>query len=305
MEKAPVILFAYKRPEHTLKTLRALQTNVYADESSLIVYIDGPKPDASETDKALIRQVGEVVRSGKWCRDIQIIERETNYGLAKSVSGGVTEVLERYGKAIIIEDDIVTGKYFLEFMNRALEKYEHQQEVACISGYIYPVKGKLPEAFFIKGSDCWGWATWSRAWDMKNWKAEDLLQKIESRQLSAEFDFGNTYPYVQMLKDRIEGRNNSWAILWYAAAFLNNQLCLYPGKSVANNIGIDGSGTHSGVSDAWNNTELDSRINLDHVPVKEDLEAKKVIADYFKTLNPVIRVSLLRRVLRKLKSLIR
>ena len=148
MPLAPIILFCYNRPEHTRKTLLSLKQNYLAEQSTLIIYVDGPKAEASEEQKNRIAEVKKVIREDQWCKDVMIIESDTNKGLASSVMQGVTETVNKYGKVIVLEDDLVSDTWFLKFMNEALTVYENSSDVACISGYIYPVKGILPETFF-------------------------------------------------------------------------------------------------------------------------------------------------------------
>lgn len=302
MELAPIALFVYNRPEHTRFTLEALSQNIFANESKLIVYCDGPKPNANKDMIERIKLAREVVKSKKWCKEVNIIEREQNFGLYKSITNGVSQILSNNNSVIVLEDDHVTSKWFLSFMNDALDKYKNEDEVACISGYIYPVENKLPDTFFIKGADCWGWATWNRAWKIFNADAQQLLNKINSSGRSTDFNFFNTYPYTKMLEDKIEGRNNSWAILWYASAFLHNMLTLYPGKSLVQNIGNDGTGVHCTPTDMYDVKLSDDKLTLQTIPVKENTSAKKVMAAYFKTLHP--QQSIAYRVKAKIKRII-
>ena len=304
MALAPVILFAYNRPEHTKKTLRSLQQNYLADESTLIIYIDGPKNNATEEQLQNIIKVKEVVREQLWCKDVKIIEATENKGLAASVISGVTNTVNKYGKAIVLEDDLVSDKWFLKFMNDALDTYENHLDVICVSGYIYPVDKSLPESFFLKGADCWGWATWKRAWDILDMNGVELLKKIEDNNLAADFNFFNTYPYTQMLKDQITKKNNSWAILWYASAYLNNKYTLYPGKSLIHNIGIDGSGTHSSTSTNFDVEIQNKETKVELLEIKENIEAKKIIAEYFKKIHETPNQSFLNKIINKLKSFV-
>jgi hypothetical protein len=168
-------------------------------------------------------------------------------------------------------------------MNDGLEMYEHVEEVASIHGYIYPVRTSLPETFFLKGADCWGWATWSRAWEGFNHDGTALLHLLETRNLTTEFDFNGSTGYTQMLKDQIAGKNNSWAIRWYASAFLKNQLTLYPGTSLVQNIGHDGSGEHCGTSSAFEVALRDSPLKLTQLPPVEDREARKGVEMYLQS----------------------
>ncbi len=142
----------------------------------------------------------------------------------------MTEVLDRYQKVIVLEDDLVISPHFLQFMNEALDLYKKEDNVISITAYIYPVEGPLPETFFLRGADCWGWATWKRGWNLFQADGLALLKKLEEQKLERDFDFDGAYPYTQMLKDQISGKNNSWAVRWYASAFLAGKLTLYPGE---------------------------------------------------------------------------
>lgn len=283
---APVILFVYNRPEHTLKTLTALSENEWANESVLYIFADGPKINASAQNLKLIEETRRLIKSKKWCGEVNIIERKENFGLANSVISGVSEIITKHGKAIILEDDLVSSNCFLRYMNEALEAFENNSDVACISGYTYPIKN-LPELFFIKGADCWGWATWKRAWDHFEPDGNKLLQTLKSKSLTNEFDFNSSYPYIKMLEEQIEGKNNSWAVRWYASAFLKNQLCLYPGKSYVNNIGADGSGTHFSTATKQFETALNTHpISTYKITIEENAFARGKFEDYFNTLKP-------------------
>lgn len=140
---------------------------------------------------------------------------------------------------------MITSPYFLQYMNDALSLYKDIEEVISIHGYSYPVKRTLPDTFFLRGADCWGWATWKRGWKLFNLDSSDLYQQLQVNQQCYTFDFEGTHSYCKMLKNNIQGKNDSWAIRWYASAFLRNKLTLYPGRSLIHNIGNDGSGSHS------------------------------------------------------------
>jgi hypothetical protein len=188
--------------------------------------------------------------------------------LAESIIQGVTEILQQSEKVIVLEDDMVVSPYFLEYMNEALERFVDDDRVISVHGYVYPVDIELPEAFFLPGADCWGWATWRRGWALFNSDGQYLLDELVRRHLIQEFDYNGAYPFLNMLKDQIKGENNSWAIRWYASAFLTNKLTLYPGRSLVNNIGNDSSGTHCGDSDSMDAKLSETKINLNNIVVE-------------------------------------
>ncbi|CAN5352294.1 hypothetical protein BH09BAC2_BH09BAC2_15890 [soil metagenome] len=277
---APVVLFVYNRPWHTLQTLEALSKNDLAAESILYIFADGPKDNENEKQIAEIRETRNIIQRKKWCKEVIIKENEKNFGLAQSIINGVTEIVNRHGKIIVLEDDIVTSPVFLKYSNNALEFYKDQKQVSCISGYIYPIK-KLPKQFFIKGADCWGWSTWKRAWDLFEKDGATLLKELMRRNLSEDFDFYNSYPYTKMLQDQIEGKNDSWAVRWYASCFLQSFYCLYPVKSFVENIGMDGSGVHS-IASKVSSITLNLNPKIIPIEIKENLYAKKKISIFFK-----------------------
>lgn len=285
MKLAPITLFVYNRPWHTKKTIEALQKNILALDSDLIIFSDGAKDSLDSQDGVLA--VREYLKTISDFKSVEIIEREKNYGLAKSIIAGVNEVIEQYGRIIVLEDDMVSSRYFLQYMNEALELYENEDEVVSIHGYIYPVKKTLSETFFLKGADCWGWATWKRGWDLFERDGQKLLQELETKKLTKEFDFSGSAPYTQMLTDQIAGKNDSWAIRWYASAFLKNKLTLYPGRSLINNIGLDGSGTHC---DSDNNFDIadqekDAKVNVVEIEIEENSKARRAVGEFFKGQN--------------------
>lgn len=301
MSLAPISLFVYNRLGHTKKTIEALRKNKLASESDLIIFSDAAK---NETGAESVKVLREYLKTITGFKSIIIVERSENFGLAKSIISGVTEVISQYGKIIVLEDDLITSPYFLEYMNDALDMYEKDEEVISIHGYVYPVKQKLPETFFLKGADCWGWATWKRGWDLFESDGKKLLAEIKKRKVEKEFDFNGVYPYVQMLKGQILGFNNSWAIRWYASAFLNNKLTLYPGHSLISNSGFDDSGTHTGKTDAFYTTIYNSKIKINRIDLIEDKDSKNKIIKYFRLsklrlLTAFIRLKFYLKIIKK------
>lgn len=279
---SPICLFVYNRPWHTAETLKYLKANTLASQSELYVYSDGPK---SEGDIGAVEKVREMVKSTTGFSGVNLITSDTNKGLADSIINGVGEMVKRFGQVIVLEDDLITSPHFLSYMNNALVMYRDNENVASIHGYCYPIKRGLPPTFFIKGADCWGWATWKRAWDKFEPNGKLLLERLISKNTTREFNFNNTYDYVRMLKRQIAGKNDSWAIRWYASAFLSDMYTLYPYPSLVKNIGMDGSGTHSGTFNLLSGEISEHPIELDKLPVKEHEHSRSSFESYFRTLR--------------------
>jgi len=237
---APVALFCYDRLDCLKQTVAALRANELADRSDLFIFSDGPKPGE---DAAAVCGVRAYLKTVTGFRSVHIGEAETNRGLAGSIISGVTEIVNRFGKIIVVEDDIVTAPFFLRFMNEALDFYRNEEKVAGIHGW-RPSNGlPAPETFFTNEVGCWGWATWKRGWDLFEPDGKKLLAQFTSREQIARFDVFDSYPFYEMLKDQADGKVDSWAIRWYASVFLKGKLGLQPGKNMVRNIGFT-SGTH-------------------------------------------------------------
>jgi hypothetical protein len=294
---APIALFAYNRPAHLARVAQALSANPEAAASRLYVFSDAPKRDA---DRAGVAEVRAQARALRGFASVELVEQRENQGVARSITGGVARLTAEFGRAIVLEDDLLPSPHFLRYMNDGLSAYADDERVISIHAYSYPVAGRLPDTFFLRGADCWGWATWKRGWDLFETDGRRLLRDLEQRNLLREFDFGGTYPYSRMLRDAIEGRNDSWAIRWYASAFLQGKFTLYPGSSQVQNIGADGSGIHVGSTSRFQHAAWGAELDVGNIPVQESREARRAFAGYLAGLRP----SMAARVLRGLRRLV-
>lgn len=276
--RAPVALFAYKRPEHLTRTLQALIGNIGAADTDLHIFLDGPKT-AADTDPVLACR--EIAKSARGFKSVELHIRESNLGLAGSIIGGVTELVQQYRRVIVLEDDLVTSPYFLKFMNDGLTFFEKEERVACLHGYCYPFSRPMTENFFIRGGDCWGWATWDRAWKLFEPEGRKLYRELKDAGLAKAFDLDGAADYMGMLKDQFEGRNNSWAVRWHGSLFLKNRLTFYPKKSLVTNIGFDNSGTHCSESDIFDVTIANEEVPVKTLPIEQSEEANALLKDFF------------------------
>ncbi len=295
LDLAPIIIFAYKRIDHLKLLIESLKKNQECPHSELIIYSDGPKND-DEVKKII--QVRSFLKSITGFKKIEIIERESNIGLSNSIISGVSETLSYKNKAIILEDDLVVSSLLLKYMNSALNLYEFNLNVASIHAYSYPVKGSLPDYFFLRGADCWGWATWKDRWDLLNTDSKDLLKKIQESNLKNRFNFDGSHDFYQMLLDNALEKNDSWAIRWHASMFLENKLTLYPGTSFAKNIGNDGSGTHSESSNSFDTSLSEELLHMKNIDVCESQVAYQLFKSFF-----LSRLSFFSKLKSKIKNL--
>lgn len=275
---APIALFAYRRLGHLRHTLEALVKNEGAADSDLIIFSDGPREDTASDVVAVRGYLKDVTGFSS----VTIIEHEQNRGLANSIIQGVTQVLRQHDRVIVMEDDLLTSPYFLRFMNEALEYYKDDDRVASIHGYVYPVSQPLPETFFLRGADCWGWACWRRSWRLFEPDGRHLISELRRGGLTRLFDLDGAYGFTQMLEDQTTGANDSWAIRWHASAFLQERLTLYPARSLVHNTGNDLSGRHGADTRIYDVELASAPIRVGHVPVEESRAARAAFISFMR-----------------------
>jgi hypothetical protein len=244
----PVALFVYNRPLHTKLTIDSILKNEYSKDTILYIFSDHEKINTTTAEKKNVNAVKNYIRSIQGFKEIHIIERDSNYGLSKNIITGVTQIIDKYQSVIVLEDDMVCSKGFLKYMNDALNFYHNENKVGCIHAWNYNLDYSTinDETFFLLGADCWGWATWSRAWKLFENNGTLLLDKITQSNLEYIFNRRGTSNFVKMLEDQIRKKNDSWAIRWHASLLINGMFCLHPVKTLVNNIGFDGTGEHCG-----------------------------------------------------------
>jgi len=260
MEKklAPIVLFVYNRVDHTEKTLQALEKAMLANQSEIFIISDGAK---TSEHVATVQRVRSIIRKPWRFKKIHVIERSKNLGLAQNIIIGVSDIIQQYGKIIVLEDDLVVSPFALQYFNDALDLYQHTDSVMEISGYMYPVKNPsdLPESFFFRVANSWGWATWARAWQHFNANIDELVSDFTAEQIH-QFSIEGKENFWKQVQEFKAGKISSWAIRWYASVFKKNGLVLYPRNSMTQNIGNDGSGTHTA-------SESTYQVKLAEVPV--------------------------------------
>ena len=280
MKLAPIVLFVYNRPIHTKKTINSLKKNYLASKSKIFIYSDGPK---SKKDFEDVNKVRRYLKTVQGFKKITIIEKKNNLGLAKSVIKGVTEVVNKYGKIIVLEDDLLTSRYFLSFMNSALEYYKDEKKIWHISGWNYPIRFKSDDGVYCyRLVNTWSWATWKNKWKHYEINIEKTLTQFSNEEIKRfNLDGYNNNLWKQLLLNQ-KKKINSWAIFWYIVIFKNNGLCLNPTKSFVKNIGFDGSGVHTHDFSYKDNKVLNRNKNIKFKKItQEDSQNLKIIKDYF------------------------
>lgn len=260
MNLAPIIVFVYNRASHLEKTLKCLRANKLSNESILFVYCDGAKPDSTQEQlnkiSAARKVVSELAITPSF-KEVHIIERKENLGLGKSIITGVTEVINQYGRAIVLEDDLETSPLFLDYMNKCLDHYDARKSVFSISGLSRP----HPEKFYPKDYpyDVYvslahhpqGWASWSDRWNQVDWEVTDY-QLLKNNKDILEAFRRSEYGIWEELTDIMVNHKNNWGARFALAHFVNHAVSICPIVSYINHFGMDAEATNAtGSSSLW------------------------------------------------------
>lgn len=253
MNIAPIIVFAYNRPNHLSQMLSALARNDMAPQSVLYIYCDGAKPDATEEQLQRVLGNRKVAHAARGFKEVHVVESAYNKGLANSIIGGVTEVINEFERVIVLEDDLLTSPYFLKYMNSALDYYQDRPAVMSISANRPPMdKMEIPadypyDVFVCLRSYSTGWATWKDRWNRVDWSMDFMDEFMKHPEQIEAFNRAGD-DMTRLLIMQKEGKIDSWAMRFGFAHFKEHSVAILPCVSYVDNIGFDGTGIHSGTN---------------------------------------------------------
>jgi hypothetical protein len=248
---APIGISTYSRLQLLKKTIEALQKNVLAEHSELFVFSDAPRSG----DEKQVEAVRSYLRTITGFKEIHIFERKKNNRTANN-RRGIRMLLNRFGKAIFLEEDIVTAPGFLTFMNQALNNYESNDRIFSVVGFCPPIK--IPadykhDVFFLRRFSGWGLGIWKNRFDhIKYITADEYEQFAANKQRVREFVKGGGEDMMVMLKADAYGEIDAGDVKAMYAQFISNQYTVYPTQSLVQNNGCDGTGTHCIKTDRFN-----------------------------------------------------
>lgn len=272
---APILFLVYNRPEHTLQTLNALSSSKLAKDSVIHIVCDGPKANATATDLLNIQKVRELVKSKNWCKSNIVIERPVNQGMALSTVNAITDIINEYGKIIVLEDDVLISPHFLEYLNDGLRLFEKDLEISSINGYAekFVIQGSFPDYYMLTGSDCWGWASWKNRWDDFIFDPALVKQKLIAADKLDKFEYGGM---VTLLNQQIEKTVSTWDTQWCASNVLKDRKGIYPKIPFVTNIGFDGSGANGDKKSKVEKPNIE-KLNRYEIKLEDYLQNKGLV----------------------------
>ena len=294
MKTAPIVLFCFNRPEHLKKTVEALQQNALAAVSTLYVFSDGPR---NQSDMSKVAAVRDYLVTLSGFREIHFVEKQENVGLANSVISGVTEVLQKHGRVIVMEDDLVCTNDFLDYMNKMLVEYKDAPSVFSVTGYLFPIE--VPKTYqldicSLPRASSWGWGTWLNRWEKANFNVPDFSEFMQNSMAKKGFMQGGEDMLAMLVKQRL-GLIDSWAIRWCYTHFKYQANCLYPVRSKIHSIGTDGRGTNVRYTNRFRTDTHEGGLSM------PDADLLKIDAVIQKGLQRFFRLSPQRRVINYFK----
>ena len=292
IKPAPILLFTHRRYATLKKTVKSLKENRSYKDHELYIFSDGPR---NFSEKVHIEKVRTYLKNISGFKRKKIYYRKKNFGLAKNITTGVSQIINIKKKAIIIEDDLILNKNFLDYMNKCLTKYENKKKIMHISGWNYQFKFPVinNDVFFSRYMNCWGWATWKNRWKYYKKNPEKLI-KSWTKEKIRKFNLDGSYNFWSQVVRNNEGKLNSWAIFWYASVFNKNGLCINPVNSLVLNIGMDSFSTNEVNLKKKNNIRFLYEKKIEKFP--KILKENKIIIDFIKS---KIKKSFFKKVISK------
>lgn len=277
--KIPLTIFGFKRPDHLRKVLESTLVMNEFCEVQPHIFIDGPRnPEEME----LVSETRKIAEQYALETGGIVSSAAANNGLSQSIIRGVNSIFEKHDSIIVLEDDLVGAKFFLEYSLSGLRTYSHEKRVSSIHGYLPNIDSPGNQSFFRRGADCWGWSTWKDRWQSVEWNSQVLLDELRTRKLVRKLNLNGAYCYSCMLQRQASGSIDSWAIRWHVSMFLQNRLALYPSHSLIENIGFDGSGRHSGINRFYETQISNEPVTPIYVPIIESRVARKRLAKHYR-----------------------
>ena len=232
-----IAIFAYNRPSHLRRLLISLENyNI----KQAYVFLDVPK---NKKEKIIQKEIITMVKYNRVMK-LKLIKKNKNIGLAKSIISGVSYLANRYKNTIILEDDCIPRIEFFFLINSIINNKNFKYYNNPICGYQFPEIHNKSNKFFpiyLKYFIPWGWFIPSVLWKkfLKFSKTNENI-KINEKLFNK---------IKKISKNKI---NNIWSLQFIKFILHNKIQIIFPNISLIKNIGFDGSGVNSKITNKLN-----------------------------------------------------
>ena len=171
MKYAPIYIPTLCRDAHFIRGLESLKKNGWAKYTDVYIALDYP---AKESHWEGYRKICGYLENGDFSvfAGFFVYKREKNIGSLANIDSMRDELMEKYDRWIMAEDDIEFSPVFLEYMNKCLDLFENDPEVFAVNGYTYPVSFKISE-----GSNAVKQFATVSEWGIGYWKDKYLIAR--------------------------------------------------------------------------------------------------------------------------------
>ena len=242
LKKAPICLFVFNKSHLINKILNSLSRCVGFSEHKVFIFSDNFENyiDKKRVDK--IRNI--LIKFSVKNKNVTLIFRNKNFGLKKNITLGISEIISKYKRVIVLEDDLILSRNFLLYMNSGLNFYKKKKKIFSINAYVPKLPNKLLRNYsydnvLIYTPSSWGWGTWHDRWKM--FKPRFKVDKKNIKKVKKIFSLSKNENYFSFLDINLRNKD-LWAANWSYASLKNKKLNSFPVISKVSNIGFDGSG---------------------------------------------------------------
>ncbi len=242
----PVVMIVFNRADMTRRMLLSFLKAEGSTDRDVRIFMDGAR---NESDRVKCDAVERIILEFKdQLPRMQIVRRDQNWGCRANIIDAVTTVMREYGRAIVIEDDILISRSFLRYMDDALEFYKDDKRIWCVNGY-RNLGVKVPrtyknDIYLDRRNWSWGWGGWYDRWcrvdfDLKEWSSymsdDRLVAKLDSCGMELR----------PMAEGVVRGGLNTWDIQCTVHVVLNDLYAIEPRVLLSKSIGFGGDSTHT------------------------------------------------------------
>lgn len=282
MKYAPIVIATYNRVLHFIKCIESLKKNDLAKFSTIIIGIDLPISEQHIEDNNKIKH---------YCRNLtgfkSIIVKEWTENLGpRGNFQKLRKIAFKLSDSIILtEDDNVFHPDFLSYMNFNLNKYKTDESIFSVCGYNYPIEYKNTneeDNMLLKAYSAWGVGIWKHKFEKIKFEQREYNKYLKSpfKILEVSRTIGDhvLYHYYHAVKNKLI-YGDTWISLYM---FENNKYCIFPAKTLVENIGNDGSGVNCGVNDNLNCQKMLVSNKINDIYHAESINHRRQINTYFK-----------------------